>query len=149
MHESLPLSFVLIGILFTVSKLMQVDPPARVLAGIHEFGTTAFACTPNGRRFISGGFRDGLRIRDAATLHPAAENHGHRQAVGGILLPASGDVVGGGDDVRRILLDGKRIKQPIQGTKVTARVMFHGQVVSDPARRIFARLVSGHVAACA
>jgi WD40 repeat protein len=81
MRGSPPLSFVLIDILCAFSNLMQADPPARGLAGIHEFGTTAFACTPNGRRFISGGFRGGLRIQDAATLRPNDENHGHRLAM--------------------------------------------------------------------
>lgn len=109
---------------------MSAAPPDRVLAGIHEFGTTALAYTSDGRQFISGGFRGELRVWDAATLHPLDEYRGHRQAVRAILPLASGDFVSGGDDGRLILWHDRRIKQQIQGAKVTALASFQGQVVS-------------------
>lgn len=109
---------------------MPADPPDRVLAGIHEFGTTALAFTPDSRQFISGGFRGELRIWDTATLRPLGETHGHRRAVRAILPLASGDFLSGGDDGRLILWHGNRIKQQVQGAKVTALALFQGQVVS-------------------
>jgi len=130
MIRSLLLSIVLIGILSGCSNLMSAAPPDRVLAGIHEFGTTALAFTPDGRQFISGGFRGELRVWDAATLRPLGEYHGHRRAVRAILPLASGDFVSGGDDGRLILWHDRRIKQQTQGAKVTALALFQGQVVS-------------------
>jgi len=130
MIRSLLLSIVLIGILSGCSNLMSAAPPDRVLAGIHEFGTTALAFTPDGRQFISGGFRGELRVWDAATLRPLGEYHGHRRAVRAILPLASGDFVSGGDDGRLILWHDRSIKQQTQGAKVTALALFQGQVVS-------------------
>ncbi|MGE5027672.1 MAG: WD40 repeat domain-containing protein [Betaproteobacteria bacterium] len=101
-----------------------------MLAGIHEFGTTTLAFTPDGREFISGGFQGELRVWDAATLHPLAEDLGHRSAVRAILPLASGDFVSGGDDGRLILWHENRIKAQVQGTKVTALTLFRGWVVS-------------------
>ena len=109
---------------------MSAAPPDRVLAGIHEFGTTALAYTSDGRQFISGGFRGELRVWDAATLHPLGEYRGHRRAVRAILPLASGDFVSGGDDGRLILWQDRHIKRHVQGGKVTALALFQGQVVS-------------------
>ncbi len=109
---------------------MSAAPPDRVLAGIHEFGATALAYTPNGRQFISGGFHGELRMWDAATLHPLGEYRGHRRAVRAILPLASGDFVSGGDDGRLILWQDRHIKRHVQGGKVTALALFQGQVVS-------------------
>jgi WD40 repeat protein len=130
MIRKLLLSIVLIHFLGGCSNLMPADPPDRVLAGIHEFGTTALAFTPDSRQFISGGFRGELRIWDTATLRPLGETHGHRRAVRAILPLASGDFLSGGDDGRLILWHGNRIKQQVQGAKVTALALFQGQVVS-------------------
>ncbi|MES2368904.1 MAG: hypothetical protein V4554_05350 [Pseudomonadota bacterium] len=109
---------------------MSAAPPDRVLAGIHEFGATALAYTPDGRQFISGGFHGELRMWDAATLHPLGEYRGHRRAVRAILPLASGDFVSGGDDGRLILWQDRHIKRHVQGGKVTALALFQGQVVS-------------------
>lgn len=109
---------------------MSAAPPDRVLAGIHEFGATALAYTPDGRQFISGGFHGELRMWDAATLHPLGEYRGHRRAVRAILPLASGDFVSGGDDGRLILWQDRHIKRHVQGGKVTALALFPGQVVS-------------------
>jgi len=109
---------------------MSAAPPDRVLAGIHEFGTTALAYTSDGRQFISGGFRGELRVWDATTLHPLGEYRGHRRAVRAILPLASGDFVSGGDDGRLILWQDRHIKRHVQGGKVTALALFQGQVVS-------------------
>lgn len=109
---------------------MSAAPPDRVLAGIHEFGTTALAYTSDGRQFISGGFRGELRVWDATTLHPLGEYRGHRRAVRAILPLASGDFVSGGDDGRLILWQDRHIERHVQGGKVTALALFQGQVVS-------------------
>lgn len=109
---------------------MSAAPPDRVLAGTHEFGTTALAYTQDGRQFISGGFRGELRVWDAATLHPLGVYQGHRRAVRAILPLASGDFVSGGDDGRLILWHDKHIKRRVQGAKVTALALFQGQLVS-------------------
>jgi len=130
MIRCLLLSIVLINILSGCSNLMPADPPDRVLAGIHEFGTTALAFMPDGSQFISGGFRGDLRVWDTATLRSLAENRTHRRAVRAILPLASGDFVSGGDDGRLILWHGNRIEAQVQGTKVTALALFQGQVVS-------------------
>ena len=109
---------------------MTADPPDHVLAGIHEFGTTAFAYTANGQRFISGGFRGDIRVWDAATRRPLGEMRGHRLAVRAILPLPSGGFVSGGGDGRLILWHDGRIKVQRDGAAVTALALFQGQVVS-------------------
>ena len=130
MIRKLLLSVVLIHVLSGCSNLAPADPPDRVLAGVHEFGTTTLAFTPDGRQFISGGFRGELRVWDAATLRQLAETRGHRRAVRAILPLASGDFVSGGDDGRLILWHGNRVRQQVEGAKVTALALFQGRVVS-------------------
>ena len=114
---------------------MSAAPPDRVLAGVHEFGTTALAYTSDGQRFISGGFRGELRIWDTATQRPLGEARAHRGAVRAILPLASGDFVSGGDDGRLILWHGNQIKAQIRGADVTALALFQGRVVSSHADR--------------
>jgi WD40 repeat protein len=109
---------------------MTADPPDRVLAGIHEFGTTALAFTADGQRLITGGFRGELRLWDAARRQPLGELRGHRRAVRAILPLPSGDVVSGGDDGRLILWHGNRVETQVDGAKVTALALFQGRVVS-------------------
>jgi len=130
MLQSLLLSIVFINILSGCSNLMSADPPDQVLAGIHEFGTTALAFTPDGRQFISGGYRGELRVWNAATLRPLGMNLAHRGPVRAILPLASGDFVSGGDDGRLILWHGNQIKAQSEGAKVTALALFQGRVVS-------------------
>ncbi len=114
---------------------MQADPPDRVLAGIHEFGTTALAYTPDGQRFISGGYRGELRVWDAATLRRLDSTRAHRGAVRAILPLVSGDFVSVGDDGRLILWGDKRIKARGRSAKVIALALFQGRVVSAHADR--------------
>ena len=109
---------------------MQADPADHVLAGAHEFGTTALAFTPDGQRFISGGFRGELQIWDAATRRALSKIPAHRGSVRAILPLTSGDFVSGGDDGRLILWHDNRIKAQAQGADVTALALFQGRVVS-------------------
>ena len=109
---------------------MRADPPDHVLAGIHEFGTTSLAYTPDGQHLISGGFRGDIQIWDAATQRPLGKARGHRGAVRAILPLASGDFVSGGDDGRLILWHGDQIKAQFDGADVTALALFQGQVIS-------------------
>lgn len=133
MLRNLLLSIVFIKLLSGCSNLMTADPPDRVLAGIHEFGTTALAYTPDGQRFITGGFRGELQIWDAATQHPLSVARAHRRAVRAILPLATGEFVSGSDDGRLILWRGNRIKAQIEGTKVSALALFQDRVVSGHA----------------
>jgi WD40 repeat protein len=133
MLRNLLLSIVLIELLSGCSNLMTADPPDRVLAGIHEFGTTALAYTPDGQRFITGGFRGELQIWDAATQRPLSVARAHRRAVRAILPLATGEFVSGGDDGRLILWQGNRIKAQIESTEVTALALFQGRIVSGHA----------------
>jgi WD40 repeat protein len=130
MLRNLLLSIVLIQFFGGCSNLMTASPPDRVLAGIHEFGTTALAYTPDGQRIISGGFRGELRLWDVASLRPLGEARAHRRAVRAILPLASGNFVSGGDDGRLILWHGNRLKAQAEGAQVTALTLFQGQVVS-------------------
>jgi WD40 repeat protein len=124
------LIIVLIGIFGGCSNLMRADPPDRIVAGAHAFGTTALAYTPDGQRLLSGGFRGELRIWEASTLRPLAETRGHRAAVRAILPLASGDFISGGSDGRLILWHDGRIKAQAEGAGVTALALFQGQIVS-------------------
>ncbi len=109
---------------------MKADPPDQVLAGIHEFGTTAIAYTPDGKRFISGGFLGEVRIWDVTAQRQLAEVRGHRDSVRAILPLASGDFVSGGDDGRLILWHDNQIKAQTQSAGVTALALFQGHIVS-------------------
>jgi WD40 repeat protein len=133
MAKKLLLSIVLISLLCGCSNLMQADPADHILAGAHEFGATALAFTPDGQRFISGGFRGELQIWDAATQRPLAKVRAHRRAVRAILPLPSGDFVSGGDDGRLILWHGVHIKAQAEGADVTALTLFQRQVVSGHA----------------
>ena len=95
MIRNLLLSIVFINILSGCTNLIPADPPDQVLAGIHEFGTTALAFKPDGRQFISGGFRGELLIWDAATLRTLGRNQGHRGPVRAIQPLAPSDFVSG------------------------------------------------------
>lgn len=130
MADKLLLSIVLIVLSAGCSNLMTAPPPDRVLAGIHEFGTTALAYTPDGLHLISGGFRGELRIWDTATQRQLGEAHAHRGAVRAILPLASGDFVSGGEDGRLILWHGSRIKAQSVRADVIALALFQGRVVS-------------------
>jgi WD40 repeat protein len=133
MLRNLLLSIVFINLLSGCSNLMTADPPDRVLAGIHEFGTTALAYTPDGQRFMTGGFRGELHIWDAATQRPLSVARAHRRAVRAILPLATGEFVSGGDDGRLILWRGNRIKAQIESIEVTALALFQGRAVSGHA----------------
>jgi WD40 repeat protein len=133
MAKNLTLILVFIHFLSGCSNLMTADPPNQVLAGIHEFGTTAFTYSINGQQFISGGFRGDIRIWDAATQRPRGEARAHDRPVRAILPLAGGAFVSGGDDGRLILWHGQRIKAQVKGTAVTALALFQGQVVSGHA----------------
>jgi WD40 repeat protein len=133
MAIKLLLTIVLISLSYGCSNLVPSDPADRILAGAHEFGTTALAFTRDGQRFISGGFQGDVRIWDAATQQPLGKAHVHRRAVRAILPLPSGDFVSGGDDGRLILWHGARIKAQVEGTDVTALALFQGQVVSGHA----------------
>jgi WD40 repeat protein len=133
MARNLLLSIVLLQFLSGCSNLMTADPPDRILAGIHDFGTTALAYFPDGQAFISGGFRGDLRIWEAATQRPLGELRAHRGAVRAILPLASGEFVSGGDDGRLILWHGNRIRTQTRGADVTALALFQGWVVSGHA----------------
>src|SRR5512135_1269495 len=126
----LPLFVVFIGFLNGCSNLMTADPPEHILAGAHEFGTTALAFTPDGQRFISGGVRGDLRVWDAATLHPVNTLSGHRGAVRAILPLTLDDFVSGGDDGRLIAWHGDRMTAQATSANVTALASFQGLIVS-------------------
>jgi WD40 repeat protein len=130
MARNILLSLVLIHFLSGCTDLTQVRPAEHVLAGAHEFGTTALAYTPDGQRFISGGYRGELRVWDAATQRTLSRSPAHRGAVRAILPLASGNFVSGGDDGRLILWQGNQIKAQISGAAVTALALFQGRVVS-------------------
>lgn len=124
------LSLVLIHFLGGCANLMQARPAEHVLAGAHEFGTTALAYTADGRRLISGGYKGELRVWDAATQRTLSTARAHRGAVRAILPLPSGSFVSGGDDGRLILWQGNQIKAQIRGADVTALALFQGRVVS-------------------
>jgi WD40 repeat protein len=130
MMQNLLLSIVLIHFFSGCANLMPTDPPDRMLAGIHEFGTTALAYTVDGQRFISGGYRGELRVWDAASLRPLGEARGHRRAVRAILPLTADDLVSGGDDGRLILWHGSHAKAQVDGADVTALALFRDRVVS-------------------
>jgi WD40 repeat protein len=130
MHRNKLLLIVLISLLSGCASLMQAEPPERILAGAHAFGTTTLAYTLDGQRLISGGFRGELRIWDASTLRPLGDAHGHHAAVRAILPLESGDFVSGGDDGRLILWHNNRIKALATGADVTALVLFQHEIVS-------------------
>lgn len=130
MAKKILLSIVFIHILAGCSNLMQADHPDHVLAGIHEFGTTAIAYTPDGKRLISGGFRGELKLWDAATLRPLGEARAHSRAVRAILPLGPEAFVSGGDDGRLILWSGTRITSEVAGAQVSALTRFQGRVVS-------------------
>jgi len=130
MARNLLLIIVLIGLLTGCSNLMTADPPTRVLAGIHEFGTTALAFTPEGQHFISGGLHGEIKVWDTATLSLLGELNGHRRAVRAILPLGPDAFVSGGDDGRLILWHGNRITAQVDGAKVRALALFRGMVVS-------------------
>lgn len=113
--------------------MMQADPPDRILAGAHTFGTTALAYTPDGQRLLSGGFRGGLQVWDVTTQRPLSKVRGHRKAVRAILPLGTGDFVSGGDDGRLILWQDGRIKAQSENAAVIALALFKGQVVSGHA----------------
>jgi len=130
MLRNILLSIVFIHFFSGCSNLMQADPADHVLAGVHEFGTTALAYTLDGQRLISGGFLGEMRVWDAATQRPLSEVHAHQRAVRAILPLASGEHVSGGDDGRLILWRGSQIKSQVAGVKVSALALFQGQIVS-------------------
>jgi len=130
MAKSLTLTIVLIHFLSGCSNLMTADPPDDVLAGIHEFGTTALTYSVDGQQLISGGFRGDIRIWDASTSRPLGEVHAHSRPVRAILPMAGGAFVSGGDDGRLILWQRQQIKASVEGTGVTALALFQGHVVS-------------------
>lgn len=130
MVRNILLAIVLIGLSGGCSNLMHAAPPDRTLAGIHEFGTTALAFTPDKQRFISGGFRGDLRVWDAATQRQLGESHAHRGAVRAILPLATGDFISGGDDGRLILWHDNQIKAQARDAAVTALALFRGMVIS-------------------
>lgn len=109
---------------------MTADPPDNVLAGIHEFGTTALTYSLDGQQFISAGFRGDIRIWDASTGRPLGEAHAHNRPVRAILPLAGGAFVSGGDDGRLILWKRQQIKVSVEGAGVTALALFQGHVVS-------------------
>jgi WD40 repeat protein len=130
MPGKLMLSLVLIVFSGGCSNLMTAAPPDRILAGVHEFGTTALAYSPDGQRLISGGFRGDLRSWDAATQRELGTAHAHRGPVRAILPMTSGDFVSGGDDGHLILWHGGQIKAQAVRSGVTALALFQGRVVS-------------------
>lgn len=112
---------------------MKAEPPDHVLAGSHEFGTTALAYTADGQRFISGGFHGDMRVWDAVTRRTLSALRGHRRAVRAILPLPSGGFVSGSDDGSLILWHDERIKAQHEGAAVTALALFKGHVVSGHA----------------
>ena len=136
MARKLLLIIVFISLFDGCSNLMTAEPPDHILAGAHEFGTTALAYAPDGQRFISGGFRGELRVWDAATLRPLNELSGHRGAVRAILPLAPDEFVSGGDDGRLIAWRGGRMKAQATSAKVTALVQFQGMIVSGHGDRL-------------
>lgn len=130
MTNSLLLILVLINLLSGCSNLMKADPPDQALTEIHDFGTTAIAYTPDGKRLISGGFLGELRIWDVATLRQLGEARVHQNSVRAILPLASGDFVSGGDDGRLILWHDNQVKAQVKGMGVSALALFQGHIVS-------------------
>jgi len=130
MAKNLTLIIVLIHFLAGCSNLMTADLPDHVLAGIHEFGTTALTYSVDGQQFISGGFRGDIRIWDAATRRPLGETHAHNRPVRAILPLAGGAFVSGSEDGRLILWHRQQIKMQLKGAGVTALALFQGHVVS-------------------
>lgn len=124
------LSLVLIVFLSSCSNLMQADLPDHVLPGVHEFGTTAIAYTPDGRALFSGGFRGELKRWDLATRQPTRLPAGHTSAVRAMLALSPRALVSGGDDGRLILWQGNAIKAQIQSESITALAWFQGRIVS-------------------
>ena len=129
MAKILTLAIVLIHFLSGCSNLMTADPPDDVLAGIHEFGTTALTYSVDGKQLITAGFRGDIRIWDASARRPLGEAHAHNGPVRAILPLAGGAFVSGGDDGRLILWQ-QQIKASVEGTGITALAMFQGNIVS-------------------
>lgn len=127
------LILVLISLLVGCSNLAPADPPDRIAAAAHAFGTTALAYTPDGQRLLSGGFHGEVRVWDASTLRPLAELRGHRSAVRAILPLGAADFVSGDDDGRLILWHDGRFRAQADGADVTALVLFQGKIVSGHA----------------
>jgi WD40 repeat protein len=133
MIRKLLLLLVLINISPGCSNLMTAAPADHVLAGIHEYGTTALAFSVDGQQFISGGFRGDIRIWDAATRHPLGRSHAHRGPVRAI-RPLGGDrYASGGDDGRLILWQRQSVRRQVDGAAVSALTLFQGQLVSGHA----------------
>lgn len=127
------LILVLISLLGGCSNLAPADPPDRIAAAAHAFGTTALAYTPDGQRLLSGGFRGEVRVWGASTLQPLAELRGHRGAVRAILPLGATDFVSGDDDGRLILWHDGRIRAQAEGAGVSALGLFQGKIVSGHA----------------
>lgn len=127
------LIIVLIGFFGGCSNLAPADPPDRIAAAAHAFGTTALAYTPNGQRLLSGGFRGEVRVWEASTLRLLAELRVHRGAVRAILPLGATDFVSGDDDGRLILWHDGRIRAQAEGAGITALGLFQGKIVSGHA----------------
>lgn len=112
---------------------MTATPADHVLAGIHEFGTTALAFSLDGQHFISGGFRGDIRVWDAATRHPLGQSRAHRGAVRAILPLGDDQYASGGDDGRLILWHRQSIRRQVDGAAITALTLFQGRLVSGHA----------------
>jgi WD40 repeat protein len=133
MPKTLLLSLVLIHVLAGCTNLMEAEPASRVVAGAHDFGTTAIAYTPDGRQLVSGGFRGEVKIWDARTQDLVSTQGTHQDAVRALLPLGAADVVSGGDDGRIVRTRNGRVSAQAQSAPVTALALFQG------------RLVSGHV----
>lgn len=133
MTRKLLLAIVLINILPGCSNLMTAAPADHVLAGIHEYGTTALAFSVDGRQLISGGFRGDIRVWDAATRYQFGEARAHRGPVRVILSLGEEQYASGGDDGRLILWHGQSVRRQVNSTAITALTRFQGRLVSGHA----------------
>jgi WD40 repeat protein len=124
------LIIVLIAFFSGCSNWGPATQPDHVLAGIHDFGVTALAYSPDGQRLISGGFQGEVRIWDVPTQHLLGEGHLHSSAVRAILPLDSDNYVSGGDDGRLVRWQQNAVKAQVKTADVTALAQFQGHVVS-------------------
>lgn len=133
MPRSALLIIVLIGLFSGCSNLAPAEPPTRIVAGAHAFGTTALAYTPDGQGLLSGGFKGEIRAWDAATLRPLGELDAHRAPVRALLPLTDGALVSGDDDGQLFLWRGSRVQAQAGTAAVTALALFQGIVISGHA----------------
>ena len=124
------LIIVLIVLFSGCSNLTPARQADHELAGIHDFGVTALAFTPDGQNLISGGFRGEIRIWETSTQSLIGEDHAHTRAVRAILPLSAKEFVSGGNDGRLVLWHQNAIKAQVKSADVSALARFQRRLVS-------------------